>query len=378
MGFRIQNNIAAMNAQRNLGINDAALSKSLERLSSGYRINSAKDDAAGLSISQGFRADLSSYKVASRNVTEGNALLQTAEGAMDQIGNMLTRLKELATQAASANAGSNITKINSEGDTLISEIDRIANATAYAGTKLVDGTFGVSDGKTGTLTNTLGLSAVSGLQASTTYSVVSSLVGAKYDIVVSATLGSGQRYSETVYQVTAPTAAASVNVSFATMGLTLTLNNSFTSTGTAAGGLTIISGAGTAANFQVGAKNTGDDRIGVTLTSLKAADLDSGMLSGQMLTAALAQTFLTTIDNAISVLNTKRGAVGASQNRLGYASANLATTIENTTAADSAIRDVDMASEMTSFTKNQILLQAGTAMLAQANQAPQMVLSLFK
>ena len=143
MGFRIQNNIAAMNAQRNLGINDSAMSKSLERLSSGYRINSAKDDAAGLSISQGFRADLASYKVASRNVTEANALLQTAEGAMDQVGNILTRLKELATQAASANAGTNIDKINAEGNSLLLEIDRIANSTSYAGTKLVDGSFGV-------------------------------------------------------------------------------------------------------------------------------------------------------------------------------------------------------------------------------------------
>ncbi|HRR40031.1 MAG TPA: flagellin, partial [Syntrophales bacterium] len=145
MGFRIQNNIAAMNAQRNLSISDSAMSKSLERLSSGYRINSAKDDAAGLSISQGFRASIASYNVASRNVTEGNALLQVAEGAMDQVGNMLTRLKELATQAASANASSNLDKINAEGNQLLDEIDRIANSTEYAGSKLVDGSFGVSD-----------------------------------------------------------------------------------------------------------------------------------------------------------------------------------------------------------------------------------------
>ncbi len=124
MGFRIQNNIAAMNAQRNLNISDAAMSKSLERLSSGYRINSAKDDAAGLAISQQFRADIASYKVAGRNVSEANSLVQVAEGGMDQIGNMLTRLKELATQAASANAGSNLDKINAEGNELIKEIDR--------------------------------------------------------------------------------------------------------------------------------------------------------------------------------------------------------------------------------------------------------------
>jgi flagellin len=139
MGLRIQNNIAAMNAHRQLTISDSALSKSLERLSSGYRINRAADDAAGLSISQQFRADIASYKVASRNTAEANSLLQVAEGAMDQIGNMLTRLKELATQAASANAVSNLDKIEAEKDKLVAEIDRIANSTEYAGTKLLDG-----------------------------------------------------------------------------------------------------------------------------------------------------------------------------------------------------------------------------------------------
>src|SRR5574340_1803727 len=119
MGLRIQYNIAALNAHNNLSISDAGLSKSLERLSSGYRINRAADDAAGLSVSQQFRADIASYKVASRDVSEANSLLQVAEGAMDQIGNMLTRLKELATQAASANASANLAKINAEGNALL-------------------------------------------------------------------------------------------------------------------------------------------------------------------------------------------------------------------------------------------------------------------
>lgn len=379
MGFRIQNNIAAMNAQRNLGINDAAMSKSLERLSSGYRINSAKDDAAGLSISQGFRADLASYRVASRNVTEANALLQTAEGAMDQIGNMLTRLKELATQAASANAATNIDKINSEGDTLLLEINRIANSTSYAGTKLVDGTFGVGVSVASlTFTTTEGYAGASGMQSDTTYTVVVvSNATAGANITVSATIG-GTSMSQTINAVLAPSANTTKNVTFSSLGLTLTLGDSFTSTGIATSEIHSTDAA--ASEFQVGAKKSDDDKIGVSLTSLKTATLAAGsaLASGQMSTAALAQTFLTTIDLAISTLNTKRGALGAAQNRLGYASANLASTMENITAADSVIRDVDMASEMTAFTKNQILLQAGTAMLAQANQAPQMVLSLFK
>jgi flagellin len=374
MGFRIQNNIAALNAQKNLSISDSSMSKSLERLSSGYRINSAKDDAAGLSISQGFRADIASYKVASRNVTEGNALLQVAEGAMDQVGNMLTRLKELATQAASSNAGTNLDKIDAEGNQLLLEIDRIADSTAYAGTKLVDGSFGVSQDKTlGTWTlASTGLQSVSGLQASTTYTVSAVTSGAgdgKRDITVATSAG-----SQTINDVSTAAAGTTVSVNFASLGLTLTLNENYTAT---VGG-TIISSAAAASDFQVGAKNTTNDRIGVTLSSIKAAALNAGLVSDQMDSAAEAQAFLTVIDAAISTLNTKRGDVGAAQNRLSYASANLATTVENITAADSVIRDVDMAAEMTSFTKTQILLQAGTAMLAQANQAPQMVLSLFK
>jgi len=261
MGLRIQNNISAMNTHRQLGISDAALSKSLERLSSGYRINRAADDASGLAISQGMRANIASLKMASQNVSQANAQVQTLEGAYDQIGNILTRLKELATQAASA--GSNGTQINAEATELKSEITRIGASTAGGGT----------------------------------------------------------------YQVGSTNDAAASQITF------------------------------TAAQ--------------VTLTTLGIDTLNLGTVGG-------AQTALTSVDTAIGNLNTQRGNLGAVQNRLGYAAANLATTIENTQAAESVIRDVDMADEMTTFTKNQILLQAGTAMLAQANQAPQTVLSLLK
>ena len=376
MGFRIQNNISALNAQKNLGINDSAMSKSLERLSSGYRINSAKDDAAGLSISQGFRADIASYKVASRNVTEGNALLQVAEGSMDQVGNMLTRLKELATQAASSNAGTNLDKINAEGNQLLQEIDRIANSTAYAGTKLVDGSFGVSVSSASvSFSATRGYAGATGIQSNLTYTITVA-TGASPDITVSATVG-GVVMSQTMTDVGYVAAGASKSLTFGALGLTINLNDNFTAANAKASS-TIRGTAAAASDFQVGAKNTSDDRIGVSLSSIKAATLDVGLVANRMLSATNAQALLTTIDTAIGVLNTKRGGVGAAQNRMGYASANLATTIENITAADSVIRDVDMAAEMTSFTKSQILLQAGTAMLAQANQAPQMVLSLFK
>lgn len=275
MGLRIQNNIAALNAHKNLTISDSALSKSLERLSSGYRINRAADDAAGLAISQGMRADIASYNQASRNVSEANAMVQVAEGAYDQIGNMLVRLKELATQAASANAAGNLDKIDAEADALKAEIDRISGASEYAGASLLDGTLATQTFQVGSTANTF----------------------------------------------------SQIQVVFAEVS-------------TAAGSLNI----------------TGID-LGTDAATSRAA--------------------LTSVDNAIDTLNDSRGALGAIQNRLTYASANLSTTIENVQAAESVIRDVDMAAEMITFTKNQILLQAGTAMLAQANMAPQVVLSLF-
>jgi flagellin len=379
MGLRIQNNIAALNAHKNLSISDSNMSKSLERLSSGFRINKAADDAAGLSVSQQMRADITSYGVASRNVSEANSMLQVAEGGMDQVGNMLTRLKELATQAASANASSNLTKINAEGNKLLNEIDRIAQSTEYAGTKLSNGSFGtgISVGGT-TFTAAAGLQTATGMQADTYYRVVVATAGdgsGKDAITVTATLG-GVQYAETVYGVNPPTAGNTSDVKFSTLGLTLTLNSTFTST--LATATNLEGNHSTSADFQVGAKNTVNDRITVSLGEITTAATGLNLASDQMLTAANAQSYLTTIDTAISALNTKRGDIGASQNRLGYASATLATTIENTTAAESVIRDTDMAKEMTNLSKNQILMQAGTAMLAQANQAPQQLLSLFR
>lgn len=370
MGLRIQHNIAAMNTHRQLGISDANLTKSLERLSSGYRINRAADDAAGLSISQAFRADIASYKVASRNVSEANSLAQVAEGGMDQIGNMLTRLKELATQAASANAGSNLDKINAEGNKLIDEIDRIANVTEYAGTKLLNGTFGVTLSAGGSIGAASGFAGASNLESGATYHVVTSTSGSNFNMTVSATIG-GVRESQTIYGLSAPDTGETEDINFDALGLTITVNEHF---GDDTDG-DIVANTATASNFQVGAANTSDDRIGILIGGVTVSDL--GLSKDQLDSASEAQEFLTTVDNAIDTLNTQRGNIGAVQNRLAYASANLATTIENTQAAESVIRDVDMAAEMTTFTKNQILLQAGTAMLAQANMAPQQVLALF-
>ena len=492
MGLRIQNNIAAMNAHRQLSIADTGLGKSLERLSSGYRINKAADDAAGLAISQGFRADIASFKVASRNTSEAAALLQVAEGGMDQIGNMLTRLKELATQAASSNVGTaDRAKINAEGNALVSEIDRIANSTKYGTTMLLDGTFGAAKaagtytytttvgkgvygalthvydaagtGETanifsgsfitslgstvaysgvwtisaatfsaagtaatitignGTATETLTVTGAQGVSAATTayqtYSFVnlgitfnaaalsassSTTFGVDTTVTVketglsslnvlqaasavytfsSAAAGAIALGNGTITQTIAGLTAGAVNtINFDILGVTLTLGTKYTDDATADldnTSFTVTSTGSGGSTFQIGAQNDSNNQIALSIGGVTAATLNSGLVVDKLDTQAEAQSMLTTIDSAISQLSTARGTIGASMNRLSYAASNLSTIIENVQAAESMIRDVDMASEMTTFTKNQILLQAGTAMLAQANMAPQQVLSLF-
>jgi len=463
MALRIANNIAAMNAQRWLGVSDAGMKKSLERLSSGYRINRAADDAAGLAISQSFRADIASFKVASRNTSEASSMLQVAEGAMDQIGNMLTRLKELATQGASANAGTNLDKIDAEREALVNEINRIANVTGYAGTKLIDGTFGSGvvewgDGSGATPTD---LDTVNGNQyvgagfTAAEFSFSGDVKDITAQVYTLTTLGAdmsngiiatgddgkvyagtydsddfsltfdkiGLTITEAAAMTTTDIAADTFTVSdigyqamkvdsdatvgtwtvddatnsisltndttgetqsiavtdgsqtleFDLLGITLNLNDGYSAGEFATQEFEV--GTDASSTFQVGASNNANDQISIGIGNATASGL--GVQNISLSTTVGAQSALDVIDAAINTLSDRRGDIGASQNRLSYAAANLASTIENVQAAESVIRDVDMASEMTDFTKNQILLQAGTAMLAQANMAPQQVLSLF-
>ncbi|MFA5183075.1 MAG: flagellin, partial [Syntrophales bacterium] len=421
-------------------------------------------------------ADIASFKVASRNTAEAGSLLQVAEGAMDQIGNMLTRLKELATQAASANAGSNLDKIESEKTKLVSEIDRIANSTEYAGSKLLDGTFGTasaswdvvygvaakmnmdtvngniygySDNGTGIPTISMSFSAnvakltqqLYTLSTASDGSALSSTVGSvmlngadgqkfagyydsatkslKFDTIgltitgvdaltaagvdgddisvvdvgyeamtISSTTSTGYweitdnasgikmlnpRTGES--QTISGTASGPKTLDFDQLGIKLTLNENYSST--ELGYRFVVSNSGSS-TFQVGAYNTANDQIAISVGDVTTASTGLNLAAIELSTSAGAQAALTTINTAIDTLAGRRGDIGAAQNRLGYAAANLATTIENVQAAESVIRDVDMAQEMTAFTKNQILMQASTSMLAQANMAPQGILSLFQ
>ena len=375
MGLRIQNNIAAFNSHRNLQIADAGLSKSLERLSSGYRINKASDDAAGLAVSMRFRAQIRSLAQASRNASEANSLLQVAEGASDQITNILQRMKELATQAASTNTGAtDRANIGTEVDLLEDEISRIANSTKYSGNSLVNGNFGaLGVSSYGSLDTAFGITGVdvSNAAAATSYGISVSTAGNNSMTITDGTT------SQTVSITTASTGLDTQTLDFSNLGIKVNVNATFsndTLNTMDAAASTMVTSATTTSSFQVGYENNADNKISFSLANMTAtgltADVDVSTLSG-------AQSALTSIDTAIDTLANARATIGSSQNRLGFASANLSSTIENLSAAESVIRDADMAFETVGFTKNQILLQAGTAMLAQANQAPQAVLSLL-
>ena len=282
--MRIQHNISALNAHRQLGTNQTGIAKNLEKLSSGYRVNRAGDDAAGLAISEKMRSQIKGLETAQKNAQDGISLVQTAEGALTEVHSMLNRMVELATQSANGTYDTTTDRaaLQAEVDSLIDEVDRIAKNTNFNGQKLLSG----------------GLDTASGLKLQ---------VG--------------------------PSAAETINVKVASMA---------------------ASGLGSGAN---------------TIASLKATGIKT--LTG-------ANTAIDTINAAINDVSTQRANLGAIQNRLEHTINNLGVTAENMTAAESRIRDVDMAKEMMEFTKNNILSQAATSMLAQANQTPQGVLQLLQ
>ena len=274
MAISIMTNTQSLNAQRNLSTTQMRMQGNLQKLSSGLRVNSAADDAAGLAISERFKAQIRSYAQAERNANDGISLLQTAEGAMNEIAGSLIRIRELAVQSANGTLGSAERGfLNNEALDLQEEIDRIAAVTQFNGLNLLDGTY-VTD-------------------------------------------------------------------------------------------------------LQVGINSTLNDRINVTISNTSFSTLTAGV-AVDLTTQTGSQTALGTLDVAIDALSTRRASLGTAQNRLQVTISNLASVRENVTAANGRIRDVDVASESAEMTKNNILMQVGVSVLAQANQAPQIALNLLK
>jgi flagellin len=278
MALTVNTNVPSINAQRNLSITQGQLAKSLERLSSGLRINRAGDDAAGLAISENMRAKIRGMNQAVRNANDGISFLQVGEGALNETSNILIRMRELAEQSASGTLGSSQRdSIQNEYKSLQDEIDRIANVTEFNGAKLLDGN---------------------------------------------------------------------------------------------------VSASGV--NFQVGVGTTSNDLINVKIDVCTSSALGVGTATTVVSTEAAARSALDLIDSAINTIAQRRGSLGAVQNRLQSTINNLQVAIENTSAAESRIRDVDVAAETAAMTRAQILSQAGTAILGQANQTPQGALSLLR
>jgi flagellin len=375
--MRINTNVSAMNAHRQLGQTQSAVSDSMAKLSSGFRINRAADDAAGLGIANQMRAGIRSMNQASRNAEQANSLLQISEGATSGIQKMLERMKELATQSNSDTVDSDgRSRIDAEFQQLKSEITRTVSTTKFQGKTLLDGGFGnavdTDDTSSTALAAGTGLfeAKINGTKAGT-YTFTQAADG-------ELTIDNGAGTTQTV-----SVAAGRQSVSFDKFGVSLELDANFdetTATGTLDGTALVVTAGAGGGSFMVGSSGaySGDD-----LLSLDAIDLTTGasglnIATNDLTTAANSQTALTAIDSAIETVNGALGKIGAYQNRIENAQANLKTAIQNYSASESVIRDLDMAEEMTKFSKNQILVQAGTAMLAQANQSGAGVLQLLR
>jgi flagellin len=378
MGMQINTNVSALNSYRNLSNTQNDLSKSLEKLSSGLRINRAADDAAGLAISEGLRSQVGGLKVAARNAQDGISVIQTAEGGLTETHSILQRLRDLAVQSGN---DSNNTKsreaITTEANELVSELDRISKTTNFNGTNLLDGSKGSLSFQVGANGNASDQISVN-IGAADVSDVATALGannnGTSFDVAAGTVTGdlvfsTLDADDATVVSVTVAAgdanAAATLDDVVAKLNSDGNFSKNFVASKTDDGKLNVKSLTG--GTVDVTDAGTGIDG-GAEATGVGGLDFT---------TAAGAQAAIKLIDTQIETVSTARATLGASQNRFESAINSLNVSSENLTAAESRIRDTDMASEMVNYTRANILSQAGTAMLAQANQSNQGVLQLL-
>ena len=399
--MRINNNIAAMNTHTKLANAQGAQAKSLEKLSSGLRINRASDDATGLAISEKMRGQIGGLNQAVKNAQDGISLIQTAEGALNETHSILQRMRELAVQGANdTNTESDRGEIQKEINQLASEVTRIAEKTSFNGQKLM----GAGDTKTDRFQGKLQIGANSGetlgidigSMDATTLKVGKLEAGVTAaETQVSFEVGDNDEF--TIGGVDASsykgTRDIDIKITMKTTGVdttgkavaTISINGGTAvdveadAVGAATPTFTLkadkFSNFKTGESIEITGANTPEE-LDVAHIKIKSATVE-GTAGLDVTTSDMAQSAIATIDTAIGTVSTERSKLGAVQSRLDHTIANLTTTSENLSAAESRIRDVDMAKEMMSFTKNNILNQASTAMLAQANQMPQGVLQLL-
>lgn len=386
MPLRVNNNIAAINSRRHLNENNRTLNIRLERLASGLRVNRAADDAAGLSVREGMRAEISGLKMNVQNAEQASNLIQVAEGSLNEINNMLVRMRELAVQSASSTVNdTNRESIQAEFSQIISEIDRIAQASTYnSGTLLTGYGNTVSTNSTVvTASNASGVTDVKISGASTgTYTFVDSASDSEI------TLGNGT-VTQTIRMGTLLDGASvatgtQIVANFDRLGIQVSLAGVSVANATgdyADGDLdaqTIVIEGGTGGSFQVGPTDSAFNRIEVSIGDMQATGVNLNLGTTSVATISTSRTSITSIDQAITAVSQQRGDLGAFQNRLAFTMAYTENEIENIQASEASISDADVATEVTSFTRAQILSQAATAMLAQANVLPQNALALLQ
>ena len=363
--MRINTNIAALNAWRNLTVSDELMAKSLERLSSGLRIAKAADDAAGLAISEKMRAQIGGLKMAQRNAQDGISLIQTAEGGLNETSSILLRMRDLANQATTETVtNDDREKIVEEFGQLKEELSRIAGSTKFNGMALLNGTLGSDLSLGSALVPGVGITGVTSQGAA--IGVYNVTYAAATDELTITKGGVSQTVT-----VAPPASGETSLVNFDVFGLRVQVNDNLANIAAPNNTITIT---GDMAEISIGADGVEKLEVNIGDMTVEGLLLDTANVD----TSANATDAMEDIDTAIGLVNTQRATLGAYQNRLEHTIANLGTTIENLTSAESRIRDVDMALEMASFTKGQILQQAGTAMLAQANQRPQSVMQLLR
>ena len=366
--MRIQHNIMAMNAYRNYNNNTSALSKNLEKLSSGYKINRAGDDAAGLAISEKMRAQITGLKAASKNVKDGVSLVKTAEGALQEVHDMLNRMDSLATQSANGTYDNAVDRDNlqKEVNSLRNEINRIADSTNFNGKALLNGELEDKKAVTVAISGTINNAAIkagdkvdlTNMKDGETLTINGKTY--KKDAAGNADGSDGKTFKDF------DALKAAVAKAEGTGGVTIGgASNAVTATKT-----------GAALKLQIGDTSDGFNQLSVEVKDMhaEALGIDTVDISNQDGAAAA----IASIKTAINTVSSTRGDLGAIQNRLEHTSNNLSVMTENIQDAESTIRDTDVADEMMAYTKNNILVQSAQAMLAQANQVPQGVLQLLQ
>ncbi|WP_158544831.1 flagellin [Blastococcus sp. TF02-9] len=415
----VNTNVAALNSYRNLSVTNDQMGKSLERLSSGFRINRAADDAAGLAISEGLRSQIGGMKQAVRNTQDGISVVQTAEGALSTSTSILQRMRDLSVQASNSGSLNDSAKANiqKEVSQLKEELTRISTTTNFNGTKLLDGSYSgvfqvgadagqsisVSIGSTGKGMDAAGL-GVAGVDVSANGLYTNASGGAGSVVTTNATSGAAATLvfnqdtasgTDSFVNATSVKAFTELTGTISFGGKTFDLStvdySGITDSTGASGALAKLNSAA-AATFGLASNATPFGATATALTFTTPANIagytdGGGALSGSAADIAKATPVFSAgsgatqaikdIDAALQTVSSIRADLGAKQNRFEHTINNLNVAVENTTASESRIRDTDMAQEMTNFTRTQILTQAGTAMLSQANQASQGILRLL-